>query len=238
LAEPAPAAEVESPTATPFGAPGHGGLLISAAPLAAAIGVFGVIFGAAAQAHTDAPLTLAMSLLVFSGSLQFAVVGLLASGAGGLAIVATAVALNARHVVMGAIIRHRLDAEPGLRGLRRAVLGWFLIDESFGLALASRRNAAQVLMVSGVLFYVAWQAGTALGVLGAQAVSLAGLANAIFPVLFVGLAALTWRGRGDAARAVIAALMVVGGSLLLPDIHPYIPIVAALVVALPGGRGQ
>ena len=98
----------EQPTSAPFGRRGHGGLILSALPLAVAIGVFGVIFGASAQAHMDVALVVAMSLLVFSGSLQFAVVGLLASGAGAVAILVTAVALNARHIVMGAIVRHRI----------------------------------------------------------------------------------------------------------------------------------
>jgi predicted branched-subunit amino acid permease len=172
-----------------------------------------------------------MSLLVFSGSLQFTVVGLLATGAGAAAILVTAVALNARHVVMGAIVRHRLD----LSAWRRALLGWFLIDESFGLAVSSGRRAAVVLLVSGLMFFVAWQAGTALGVLGAQVVGLEGLASAVFPVLFIGLAALTARDRASATRAVVASVAVVVGSLVLPPIAPFVPILAAIAVALPGG---
>jgi predicted branched-subunit amino acid permease len=222
----------EEPTSAPFARPGQGGLILSATPLALAIGVFGVIFGAAAQAHMDVALVVAMSLLVFSGSLQFAVVGLLASGAGPVAVITTAIALNARHVVMGAIVRHRLDTSVA----RRALLGWFLIDESFGLAVSSGRKAATVMLVSGVMFFVAWQLGTWLGVLGAQAVALEGLATAVFPVLFIGLAAITARTRAAAIRALIAAGLVVAGSLLVPQIHPFVPILAAIAVALPGGR--
>jgi predicted branched-subunit amino acid permease len=224
----------QGPSSAPFGRRGHGGLILSALPLAVAIGVFGVIFGASAQAHMDVTLVVAMSLLVFSGSLQFAVVGLLASGAGAAAILVTAVALNARHIVMGAIVRHRLEASR----LRRALLGWFLIDESFGLAISSGRKAATVMLVSGLMFFVAWQIGTWLGVLGAQAVALEGLATAVFPVLFIGLAALTARTRAAAVRAAICAAIVVAGSLLLPQIHPFVPIVAAIAVALPADRRQ
>jgi predicted branched-subunit amino acid permease len=92
-----------------------------------------------------------------------------------------------------------------------------------------------VLLVSGLMFFVAWQAGTALGVLGAQVVGLEGLASAVFPVLFIGLAALTARDRASAARAVIASVAVVVGSLVLPPIAPFVPILAAIAVALPGG---
>lgn len=218
----------------PFGAAGRGGLLLAAAPLAAAIGVFGVIFGAAARTQMDAWLVLAMSLLIFSGSLQFAVLGLIVSGAGPLAIIITALGLNARHVVMGAILRHRLEVGRW----RSLIVGWFMIDESFGLALAARRRVAFVLLLSGAIFFVAWQVGTLIGVLGAQAVALSGLATAVFPVLFIGLAALTARSRAAAARAIAAALIVVAGALLVPQVHAYLPILAALLVALPGGRAR
>ena len=220
------------PATTPFGRAGRGGLLLAAAPLAAAIGVFGVIFGAAASTQMDAALALGMSLLVFSGTLQFATLGLAASGAGIAAILLTAFALNLRHVVLGAVLRPRIDASP----LRRAVMSWFLLDESFGLALASGRRAATALLASGVFFYAAWVGGTVLGLLGARLVAVEGLAAALFPVLFVGLTALTVRGREGIVRAVVAAAIVLAVSLLLPELHAYVPIVAAFIVALPGTR--
>lgn len=220
----------QTPTTTPFGRSGRGGLLLAAAPLAMAIGVFGMIFGAAASVEMDVVMALGMSFLVFSGTLQFATLGLLASGAGVAAIVLTAVALNARHVVLGAVLRPRVEGSP----MRRALLAWFMLDESFGLAVASGRRAGFVLLISGALFFVAWLGGTLLGVLGARLIVVEGLAAALFPVLFVGLTALTVRGRDGVIRAVLAAATVLVVSLLLPDLHAFMPIAAALVVALPG----
>jgi len=221
--------EVERPAAsTPFGRPGRGGLLPAAAPLAAAIGVFGVIFGASASAQMDVAMVVAMSLLIFSGTLQFATVGLLAGGAGPLAIIVTAIALNARHVVLGMILRPRLEGST----LRRALTAWFLIDESFGLALTAGQRAGFVVVVAGAIFYLAWQLGTWLGLLGARLVSLEGIAAAVFPVLFIGLAALTSRSRGDAVRATVAGLLVAAMSFL-PGLYPFAAIVAAFIVSLP-----
>jgi len=220
----------EAPTTAPFGRSARGGLLVAAAPLAAAIGVFGMVFGAAASVQMDVALAMGMSLLIFSGTLQFAVLGLLASGAGTAAIVLTAVALNARHVVLGAILRPRVGGSTR----RRALLAWFMIDESFGLALvADRRAAPFVLFASGALFFAAWLAGTALGLLGARLVAVEGLAAALFPVLFVGLSAITARGRAGAVRAATAAMLAVGLALLLPEFYAFAPIIAALAVALP-----
>jgi predicted branched-subunit amino acid permease len=206
--------------------------MITAAPLAAAIGVFGVVFGAAAGGQMDVALVLGMSVFIFSGTLQFATIGLLLSGAGAAAIVLTALALNARHIVLGAVLRPWIEGSR----VRRALLAWFLIDESFGLAVASRRQASAVLMATGVIFFIAWQIGTLLGVYGARLVAVEGLAAAIFPVLFVGLTAVTVRGRHGVVRVVVAAAIVIACSQLLPQAHAFLPIVAALVVAVPGYR--
>lgn len=203
--------------------------LIRSLPFATAIGVFGVVFGAAASAIVDPLLVVGMSLIIFSGSLQFALVALLAGGAGPAVLLFTTLVLNLRHVVFGALLRPRIDAPLW----RRAVLGFFMIDESFGLALAAGRRAALVLAVSGTTFWVAWQVGTILGVLGARAVALEEVARAIFPVLFIGLAALTARGTDGMLRALAAAVLVLLSALFAPALFDYAPIIAAIIVALP-----
>jgi predicted branched-subunit amino acid permease len=204
--------------------------LITAVPFAVAIGTFGVVFGATASAAMDPVLVVAMSLLVFSGSLQFALVALVATGAGPAVLLLTTFVLNLRHVVFGALVRPHLE----LARWRRALLVFFMVDESFGLAVAAGRRAAIVLAISGVFFYAAWQAGTILGLLGARAVGLEELAGSIFPVLFIGLAALTARGRDGMLRALAAAVLVVLSAFLVPQLFNYAPIIAAILVALPG----
>ena len=206
-------------------------IFLAATPLALAVGVFGVIFGAASSVEFGAEVTVAMSAVVFSGSVQFALVGLLPSGVGVGAIILTVVALNLRHLVLGAAIRPKLHGSRA----RRALVSWFLVDESFGLAVAAPRRSGRVLVLSGLLLWIGWQVGTFLGVGGAQVVALEGLATAVFPVLFIGLAALTARDRRGAAQAIAAAAIVIGATLAVPDLHPFLPILAALVVALPSG---
>ncbi len=212
--------------------PGLRATLIMAAPLALAIGVFGVVFGAAASATIDPLLAVAMSAVIFSGSLQFALVALLLDGAGVAALLITTIVLNLRHVVFGAVLRPRLDVARW----RRAVLAFFMIDESFGLALVGGRRAPFVLAVSGLLCYFTWVGGTILGVLGARAVSLEEVSRAIFPILFIGLAAVTARGPEGMLRGLAAAGIVLGIAFLLPGLFDYAPIIAAIVVALPSRR--
>jgi predicted branched-subunit amino acid permease len=200
-------------------------------PVAIAIGVFGMVFGAAASAEWGPEMAVGASVLVFSGVTQFATLGLATSGAGALAVVVTVLALNARNLVLGAALRPRVDGGAG----RRALLAWFLLDETFGLAVASRGRAAQILLLAGATCYLAWVGGTVLGVVGARVAPLEGLATAVFPVLFIGLAAIIAVGRHAVWRAVAAGLGVACLSFAItdPTLHAFLPIVAAVIVALP-----
>jgi predicted branched-subunit amino acid permease len=177
-------------------------------------------------------ITIASSLLIFSGALQFALLGLVGAGAGLPALLATAVILNLRHLVMGAVLRNRLDSSP----LARAGLAWFLVDETFGFAIAACRDAGHTLFTSGVMCYLAWQVGTWLGLFGASVPGLDGLATAIFPVLFIGLASLAATSGGVLVRIVAAGLLTFALSTLVPDLRAVAPIVSAISVALPESR--
>ncbi len=206
------------------------GFLVAAAAPAAAIFVFGVIYGSIAQPLMGATATMLSSLLIFSGSVQFTVVGLLSAGAGTAAILGGAATLNLRNVALGAVLRSRIDRPRW----QRAGLGWFLTDEAVGLALVPGADAARTLLTSGALFYVTWQLGTGVGLLGASVEAVRSAAEAVFPVLFIGLAALTCTSRSIATRAVVAAAATAGALLLWPGSRGIAAVVAAIAVAIPG----
>jgi predicted branched-subunit amino acid permease len=115
-------------------------------------------------------------------------------------------------------------------------LAWFLVDESFGLAYAARASAPRTLLLTGVVCYLSWLAGTSVGLLGATLAPLEGVAGAIFPVLFIGLAAVTSLQLSVAVRAVVAGLLVVIVAFTLPEFRAIAPLLAAVAVALPGRR--
>jgi predicted branched-subunit amino acid permease len=207
-------------------------ILIAASPAAGAIVVFGVIYGSLARPLIGVAATILSSLLIFSGSVQFTIAALLSAGAGPASLVAGSVTLNVRNLVLGAVLRPRIELGP----LRRAALGWFLTDEAAGLALASEEDATSILLISGATFYVAWQVGTILGLLGASVEGVRSIAEAVFPVLFIGLAALSCSSRSIAVRAVIAAGLTAGAGLLWPGIRGVAAVVAAIAVSLPGGE--
>jgi predicted branched-subunit amino acid permease len=214
-----------------------------AAPAAAAIAVFGVLYGAAARPLIGPELTMLSSLIVFSGATQFTTIGLVAAGAGAPAILATVALLNVRHLMMGAVLRSSL----GPSRLKRALLAWFLLDESFGFTMvaASRTQpgdarvqvAERTLLVTGLCCYAVWLAGTALGILGAGVQGLEDVAVALFPVLFIALAALTARTLSLAVRAVVAAAVTAFIAFTLPQWSALAPVVAGLLVAIPNDPG-
>ena len=196
-----------------------------------AIVVFGIIYGSLSRPVIGAPATMLSSLVIFSGAVQFTIAALLVAGAGPAALLAGALTLNLRNLLLGAVLRPRVDRGVG----QRAALAWFLTDEAAGIAIASEDDAAGTLLISGVMFYVAWQVGTLLGLLGASAESIRDAAQAVFPVLFIGLAAVSCASRSIAIRALLAAGAAAGGAILWPTGGGIVAVAAAIAVAVPGG---
>lgn len=207
-------------------------IIVAALPAAAAIFVFGVIYGSLAGPVLGATATILSSLLIFSGSVQFTLIALLAAGAGPAALLAGAATLNLRNLVLGAVLRPRMDRTR----VRRGAMAWFLTDEAAGLALMSATEAPRVLVLSGALFYASWQAGTAVGLVGASVDALRDAAASVFPVLFVGLAAAVCPSWAVAGRSGVAAVLVALASWVWPGSQGLAAVLAAVAVAVPGRR--
>jgi predicted branched-subunit amino acid permease len=205
--------------------------LAAAVSVAVAIGVFGVVYGATAAPVLGTAATVASSALVFSGAGQFSMVALLAAGAGPLAALGATVPLALRHLPLGAVLRPHLTAGRG----RRAALSWFLIDETTGLALARPDRVERTLTLAGALAYGAWVLGTGAGVGGAALPAIEPLAGALFPVLFIGLAAVTAAGTDGALRAALAGTASLVLLVAWPGAGVLGAIAVAALVAVPGG---
>src|SRR5215217_8273383 len=170
---------------------------------------------------------LVMSATTFAGSAQFAAASILAGSGSAVAAITAAVLLNARYVPISISVA-QLFHGPRLRRLAEPQL---IVDESWALAGRGGRFDRRILIGAGLLLYVAWVSGTAVGVLAGDALGdpkNLGLDGA-FPALFLP----QLRGR----RAVVAALVAAGISLaLIPVTPPGTPIVAASAACLLGLR--
>ena len=145
----------------------------------------------------------------------------------------------ARPLVLGAALRSRFQSGPR----RRAMLAFFLVDETFGFAIAAGNTVEpravgatteRTLLVAGLTLWIAWLIGTVVGVMGGALAAVEQVAGAIFPVLFVGLASLAVRRPSHVARALAAAALTAAVAVLLPDLRMLAPVIAGVLVALPG----
>jgi 4-azaleucine resistance transporter AzlC len=206
----------------------------AAVPFALATLVLGVSFGVLARSVGWGPVAaIGSSVLICSGSAQFAVAAVLGSGGGMPAAVIAAVLLNARFGPMGVAVAPYLKGGP----LRRALEGQAVIDASW--ALASRgggRFDREFMIGASVPQVLAWFGGTAVGALGGDFVGdpeRLGL-DAIFPAFFLVLLVDELRGgRSAVAVAILAAALAL---VLVPIAPPGVPVIAACVAALLGLR--
>ncbi len=183
-------------------------------PLGASTFVLGLTFGALARGHgwgLAAPIV--ASLVLFSGSAQFALLGALAGGGAAWTAVASAALINLRFFPMA------LSAAPALHGgrIRRAVEAQAVVDGSWVLAHQGQgRFDRGVLFGSALAQWPAWVTGTILGVLAdpsPQLVSHTGL-DVVFPAFFV-LLLLDEVRHSHAAQAAAALGAVITALLLL-----------------------
>ena len=209
-------------------------VLRNAAGIGVATGAYALSFGAVATAAGLSVLqTCALSLAMFTGASQYALVGVLGSGGGSLTAAATAVLLGTRNTFYGL----RLSSLLGVRGPRKLVAAQLVIDESTAMSIAHDSDRANRLgfWVTGASVYVLWNLGTLIGALGAHALSnprAAGL-DAAAPAAFLALLAPRVRSRSALTLAVLAAAIAMASVPLLPVGGPVL--VAALVAIVAGG---
>ena len=204
----------------------------AAAPLAVGPILFGASFGLlAGEAGMGTAAALVMSATTFGGSAQFAAAGTLEAGGSAIAAIAAAALLNARYIPMGVAAASAFHG-PGWRRFFEAQL---IVDESWAIAGRSGRFERPLLVGAGLVFYVCWIIGTAVGALFGDALGdpdTIGL-DAAFPALFLGLLWPYAKTRDGATAAVLGGLVAL---VLIPIAPPGAPIVAAAFVCLLGLR--
>jgi predicted branched-subunit amino acid permease len=201
--------------------------------MAAAVGVLGVVWGAGAADTGFSFLEgMALSGIGFSGAMQFAALRILDDGGSRLTVVATAAVLATRHLLMGASLATYMQEYSRLR---RAVFAFFMIDESYGLAMIrymSGRGSATFFLTTGIALWAAWVGGTALGlVIGESAAGDLRL-EILFPLLFLALLVPLLRGKPELIAALVAAASAVVGIEVLPG--SWYVIAAALAGSVAG----
>ena len=127
-----------------------------------ASGAYGVSFGAIAVTSGFSVLqTCVMSLLIFTGASQFALVGVIASGGAPVSASATALMLGTRNALYGL----KLASMLGLSGVRRVGAAQLVIDESTAMTLKAKdpKDARLGFFAAGWAVFVLWNLATLIG---------------------------------------------------------------------------
>lgn len=202
----------------------------TALSVAFTVGLYGAAFGAAGVTAGFSILqTCFLSILLFSGASQFAVVGIMGAGGSAISAIATATLLGFRNALYG------LQMAPILkvRGLKRVLAAQITIDESTAVSTLQENDEDRKrgFYLTGIGVYIFWNLFTYLGALGASAIgdpSVWGL-DAAVPAAFCGL---IWPRLKNKKQFLISAIAIAWALLLTPLTPAGIPIITTVLLAV------
>ena len=194
------------------------------------VGLYGAAFGAAGVTAGFSILqTCLLSILLFSGASQFAVVGIMGAGGAAISAIATATLLGVRNTIYG------LQMAPILKvkGFKRVLAAQITIDESTAVATLqdSDEDRKRGFYLTGIGVYVFWNLFTFLGALGASAIgdpSVWGL-DAAVPAAFLGL---IWPRLKNKIQFLVSGVAIAWALLLTPVTPAGSPIITTVVLAI------
>jgi predicted branched-subunit amino acid permease len=206
--------------------------LRAAVPIVLPTLALGASFGVLAQPVMGSVAPIVMSILVFSGGAQFAVLGVLVAGGGATGAATAGLLMNARWLPMSFAIA------PSLRGrrIKRVAESQAIVDASFVLADRGDGTFSPGRLIGATIPQASsWVAGTILGVVATGLIpdpDALGL-DAVFPAFY--LALLLGEMDSPRARATVAVAAVITLALM-PWAPAGVPVIAAAPAALLGLR--
>ncbi len=206
------------------------GIVRDSLAVGVATGAYGFGFGAVAVASgLTVAQTCALSLLMFTGASQFALVGVVAAGGAPMSGAATALLLGTRNTLYG------LRMAPLLqwRGWRRIAAAQVLIDESTAMSLNRGSTAGTRLgfLTTGVSVFVLWNLATGIGAIAGDALGdprTFGLDAAVGAAFL----ALLWPRLKDRRNILVGVLAAAVALSLVPVTAAGVPVLAAAGVAV------
>lgn len=199
----------------------------------------GIAFGLLLQrAGYGWPWALCISLFVYSGALQFVLVGFLSGGASLLSVAVMALSLGSRHIFYGLSFLDKFR-EMGKKGL---YMVFSLTDETYSLLCGTRSFDAdekKLYFWMSLLNQLYWLAGSVLGAVagGLLPLDLTGIdfaMTALFVVIFVE----QWKSFSSHLPAVVGAVCGVASLLVFGAEGFVLPALAISVLLLAGCRGR
>jgi len=183
-------------------------------PIVVGVIPFGLIFGAVAiSAGIPAPLAQSMSVIIFAGSAQFIVAGLIDVGAPLLILLMTTLVVNLRHLLYSASLAEHVRFLP-LRW--KMLLAYLMTDEAYAVTIihytgdeSSPERRHWFFLGAGLALWVSWQATTALGILLGARIPPSWSLDFALPVTFIAIVVPALRERPHIGAALAAGVAAV-----------------------------
>jgi 4-azaleucine resistance transporter AzlC len=196
-----------------------------------ATGLYGISFGAlAVTSGFSFAQAQVLSLGLFSGASQFAVVGIMGAGGGALAAIATSSLLGIRNGLYALSLARVLK----LSGIKKVFASHITIDESTAMSVANvddEELSRWAFWATGISVFVFWNIATAIGAIGASLISdpkSFGLDAAVGAAFL----ALLWPRLINKQIRYIALSAALLAIILIPVVRPGLPVLASVLIAV------
>ena len=196
-----------------------------------ATGVYGISFGALAVTNGFSfAQAQVLSLGLFSGASQFAVIGIMAAGGSAVAAVATSSLLGVRNGLYAFSLARVLK----LKGIKKVFVSQITIDESTAMSIANNDDEEMsrwAFWATGISVFVFWNIATAIGAFGASFVAdpkSLGLDAAVGAAFL----ALLWPRLINKENRTAGAFAGILALFLTPFVQPGLPVLACVLIAI------
>ena len=142
--------------------------IIDVSPLMIPVVPFGIIYGVIGMDLGIGPyMTLGLSIIIFGGASQIVLLQLFSGGASSLVILSSVAAVNARHILYGAVLSEHLSS---LKLSWKIILSYVMTDQAFAVSNNyfkknnKDKNYYYHLLGSGFTCWTIWQISTILGI--------------------------------------------------------------------------
>ncbi len=147
--------------------------ILDIAPLAIAVVPWGILCGSLAiQTGLSALQAQCMSLFVFAGAAQLAGLSIMGASGSLLSLLGSTSVISSRHLLYSATFRKDVKDLPLVK---RMAIAFVLTDEMFAVTENYRHKThtfnVGYAFVSGLTFYILWNASTLIGILAGQMIS-------------------------------------------------------------------
>lgn len=214
----------------------------SVAPLLVGVAPFGLIFGVTAAASgVGGGLGYATSIVIFAGAAQLATIQLLTAGSAAAVVIATALVINARHLMYSAALAPHFREFPAAW---RYGLPYILTDQAFAVSITRYDTVDDpeykrwYFFGGAISLWTTWQITTAAGVVLGASVPESWSLDFAIPLVFLALLVPAVRDRPSLVAAIVGGVVAVAANGVSYNLGLLIGALAGIAAGVAAERQQ